>query len=132
MDVGLFLVVVAWVFLLFWSPGSGPLWRARMRLADRLEKVAYELRGRREPPPDPFATMRVQQRLSIVSEQIRKLEDDQYVYAKHQRLVAHRAAYDDLLDEAIELAGLPVPENGRGEARRLDAELELAGRGWHW
>lgn len=112
-------------YILGTNPRSTPL-------ADRLEKVAYELRGRRKRPPDPFATIRLQQRLSILSEQIRKLEDDQYVYAKNQRLIAHRAAYDDLLDEAFELAGLPVPEQGRGEARRLDAELELAGRGWHW
>lgn len=132
MDVGLLLAAVGWFVLFFWTPGSGPVWRARLRLADRLDTVARRLRGRRRRAPDPFETMRLQHRLGVLADQIRRLEDDRYVYAKAQRLIAHRGAYDDLLDEAFTLAGLPLPEQGRGEARRLDAELELAGRGWSW
>ena len=133
MEVGLVLAAVGWFVLLFWRPGTASVWRARLRLADRLERAALLLRSRRRRrPPDPFETMRLQQRLGVLADQIRTLEDDRYVYAKAQRLIAHRGAYDDLLDEAFALAGLPVPEQGRGEARRLDAELELTGRGWSW
>ena len=132
MEVVLLLAATGWLLLFFWAPGSGPLWRARLRVAERLEGVADRLRGRRHKPPDPFATIHLQHRLGVLAEQIRRLEDDHYVYAKAQRLIAHRGAYDDLLDEAFTLAGLPLPEQGRGEARRLDAELELAGRGWSW
>lgn len=132
MDVGLGLAAMAWLLLLFWAPGSGPVWRARLRLADRLERLAGRLRHRRHRPPDPFATIQLQHRLGVLAEQIRHLEEDRHVYAKAHRLIAHRAAYDDLLDEAFRMAGLPLPEQGRGEARRLDAELELTGRGWSW
>lgn len=126
------VLAAAWVTLLLWVPGSGPAWALRLRMADRLENVAERLRGRRRRPPDPFVTMRLQHRLGVLADEIRRLEDDRHVYAKAHRLIAYRAAYDDLLDEAFGLAGLPVPEQSRGEARRLSSELELTGRGWSW
>lgn len=132
MAVWLVVLGVLWLVLLCWIPGRGPTWRLRLRAAERLESVAWRLRGSRHVLPDPFATIHLQHRLGVVADQIRVLEDNSYVYAKAQRLIAHRAAYDDLLDEAFTMAGLPLPEEGRGEARRLDAELALAGRGWSW
>jgi hypothetical protein len=47
--------------------------------------------------------------------------------------MALEAAYDDLLDEACRLAGVPGPaELERSEEKRWLEEQELASRGWTW
>lgn len=105
----------------------------RVRGAAGFQRCADRLRGNAERRPDPFEALRLQTRLSVLAGQIRSLEGSEWVYAKAHRLEAHRAAYDDLLDEACRLAGVPVePGQGRGENRRWYEELELAARGWSW
>lgn len=89
------------------------------------------LRRGRPLPPDPFAVLHVQMRLSELSRQLRVLEDDPYVFAKAHRLRATRAAYDDLLVEACRLAGVTV-EGPRSTEERWREELELSSRGWSW
>lgn len=112
-------------------PGPPPRWR--VRLAALLERLARRLRGSKPPPPDPFESLRLQMRLGVVTSQLRALEDDDQVYAKAHRLKATRAAYDDLLEEACRLAGVPPhPEGHRGESERLREEVELTSRGWSW
>jgi hypothetical protein len=64
---------------------------------------------------------------------IRRIEAAPRVYAKAHRLMAPEAAYDNLLDEACRLAGIPDQANlERGEQRRWLEEQELATRGWSW
>jgi hypothetical protein len=47
--------------------------------------------------------------------------------------MAAEAAYDDLLDEACRLAGVPETAHlARGEDKRWLEEQELASRGWSW
>jgi hypothetical protein len=46
--------------------------------------------------------------------------------------MALEAAYDDLLDEACRLAGVPDPEVEQPEEKRWQEEQELASRGWSW
>lgn len=83
--------------------------------------------------PDPFDTLRLQTRLGYLSSKIRRVESTPHVYARAHRLMALEAAYDDLLDEACRLAGVPgEPEQQRSEAKRWQEEQELAARGWSW
>ena len=81
-------------------------------------------------------------RLAAVAEQLRALEHDPRTWALGPRLDATFAAYDDLLAEACQLAGITggsdvVPSPGPGirrrtEPERLEDELALAERGWFW
>ena len=109
-----------------------PRRRWRSRLAGRLERTAGRLRSGGDAP-DPFEVLRLQTRLGVVADQVRLLEGDDRVYAKAARLRATQAAYDDLLEEACRLAGVPVQREGRRrEQERLREEVELASRGWSW
>jgi hypothetical protein len=108
-----------------------PRWR--LWLARRIDTVADRVRGPNEPKHDPFEALRLQTRLGVLAEYIRALEADEYVYAKAHRLLAAKAAYDDLLEEACRLAGIELePGRRRSESRRYTEELELASRGWSW
>ena len=107
-------------------------WRWRSRLAARLERAAGRLRHGPQQP-DPFDVLRLQVRLGVLADEVRTLEEDRRVYAKAHRLRATKAAYDDLLEEACELAGIPVERDGRPrDQERLREEVELASRGWSW
>jgi len=103
--------------------------RRRRRVRDRVQQW---LRAGRPTPPDPFAALAVQMRLSELSRQIRVLEGDPHVFAKAHRLRATRGAYDDLLVEACRLAGVTVGDGPRGTEERWRTELELSSRGWSW
>lgn len=134
--------MMAWVVmvvaaLVFWAalglvlprPPSG----LRRQLTRDLTRLVDRVLGRRGPPPDPFDALRLQSRLGALAEEIRDLESGPRVYAKVHRLVAVNAAYDDLLDEACRLAGVPEsPGSERGEALRWHEERALAERGWSW
>lgn len=107
--------------------------RSRLWLVDTFRTLADRVRGRRPAPPDPFEVLRLQTRLGALADEIRAIEADPGVYAKAHRLVAIRAAYDDLLAEACELARVPVePDKPRGDDVRWEEERQLAERGWSW
>lgn len=124
----LLLALTAWVRRA--RRGSRRRWRSR--LASRLERTAGRLRHGANQP-DPFDVLRVQVRLGILADQVRGLEADRQVYAKAHRLRVTKAAYDDLLEEACRLAGVPLErDRGPREQERLREEVELASRGWSW
>jgi len=107
--------------------------RVRRRLQPLADRVATRLRPRVGAEPDPFDTLRLQTRLGELAGEIRRVQATPRVYAKAHRLMALEAAYDDLLDEACRLAGVPGEANlERGEQKRWLEEQELATRGWSW
>ncbi|WP_328990726.1 hypothetical protein OG394_31110 [Kribbella sp. NBC_01245] len=126
----LFLLLCALLNLVLPQP---PPSRWRRGLHAAAERVAGRLRRRSAPEPDPFETLQLQTRLGQLAGKIRRVEATPHVYAKAHRLMALEAAYDDLLDEACRLAGVP-PEADlqRGEERRWLEEQNLASRGWSW
>lgn len=86
-------------------------------------------RTRRQP--DPLETLVVQERLSRVACKIRQLEQGDDIWAIGHHLKAAEIAYDALLAEACELAGIPVPQASR-PVQRLLMEADLQSRGWTW
>ncbi|GCE76139.1 hypothetical protein [Cellulomonas biazotea] len=131
---GVFLVP-ALVFSAFWSlfPGVDEPPRWRVVLADRLEAWAHHLRPERRRPPDPFDALRVQERLGAVADHVRSLELDPRTFARAERIIASQLAYDQLLAEACQLAGIEVQPRPKGDpAERFREEVELASRGWTW
>lgn len=119
---------------LYPSEEETPRWRAA--LARHFERWAQALR-RPEPPPrpttDPFDALRVQDRLTKVANHVRRLEDDTQCFARAERIIASQLAYDQLLAEACELAGVQVVPSPLGDpAERFREEVELASRGWSW
>ncbi|MFZ5869220.1 MAG: hypothetical protein ACOYXW_01610 [Actinomycetota bacterium] len=132
MELAVFFAVVAAMVVLCLLPTGRRRSRLRLGTASLLERGARWLRHG-EPPPDPFEALRLQLRLGVVADQVRALEESPHVYAKAHRLRATRAAYDDLLEEACLLAGVPLdPQRRRGERERRREEVELASRGWSW
>jgi hypothetical protein len=89
-------------------------------------------RSRRPPRPDPFETLHVQTRLHVVAVEIRELEVDSTVFARAARLEARSAAYDALLRNACELAGVVDLDEVTGRDGRMHRELQLTERGWSW
>ena len=84
------------------------------------------------PAPDPFRTLELQQRLTRLSREIwvhSNSAGNEFASGFHTR--AALIAYDRTLDEACQLAGVPVLE-GEGSARRLMAEAALSQAGWSW
>ncbi|MEV5963310.1 hypothetical protein AB0L70_16185 [Kribbella sp. NPDC051952] len=109
-----------------------PQSRWRRRLGRSTRRVTARLRRPAVPDPDPFDTLRLQTRLGHLAGEIRRVESAR-MYAKAHRLMALEAAYDDLLDEACRLAGVPADaDRKRDEAKRWHEEQELASRGWSW
>lgn len=83
--------------------------------------------------PDPFDTLTVQRRLTIVAEHIRRLEDDPHAWARAERIIASQLAYDTLLADACRMAGVEVLPRASGDPwERLREEAELITRGWTW
>lgn len=132
----LFLFVSFWAFLwllLNLVLPQPPRSRWRRGLQTSAERLAGRLRRRTVPEPDPFDTLRLQTRLGDLAGKIRRVEATPRIYAKAHRLMALEAAYDDLLDEACRLAGVPAEADlQRGEEKRWHEEQELASRGWSW
>jgi hypothetical protein len=105
----------------------------RRRLQPLVDRMAARLRRSTRAEPDPFDTLRLQTRLGELAGEIHRVQATPRVYAKAHRLMALEAAYDDLLDEACRLAGVPGEADlHRGEQRRWLEEQELATRGWSW
>ncbi|KQR11721.1 hypothetical protein [Cellulomonas sp. Leaf334] len=119
------------IWQLFPSPDEPPRWRTF--LAARLERLAERIRPPRAPECDPFTTLRVQERLSVVADHVRSLELDPRTFARAERIIASQLAYDQLLVEACHLAGVEVQPAAKGDpAERFREEVELASRGWAW
>lgn len=131
LTLGVLGLPLLWTVLL---PGQGGVGaRVRSAVAAALERVAVRVRGRRSIPPDPFAALHVQMRLSALSRELQWLEQAPAVYARAHRIAVARAAYDDLLLEACLLAGVEVPPDARrGASERWREEAELTERGWSW
>ncbi|QGQ18131.1 hypothetical protein GC089_01175 [Cellulomonas sp. JZ18] len=124
--------VLLWaVWSLIPSAEEPPRWRTA--LAGRLERLAARLRRERRVPEDPFSTLRVQERLGVVANHVRRLEEDQRTFARAERIIASQLAYDQLLAEACRMAGVEVRPAATGDpAERFREEVELASRGWTW
>jgi len=119
------------IWQLFPSPDEPPRWRTF--LATRLEHLAARIRPPRPPAPDPFDTLRVQERLGVVADHVRTLELNTRTFARAERIIASQLAYDQLLVEACQLAGVEVQPAAKGDpAERFREEVELASRGWAW
>ena len=122
-------------------PGIGPTPRWRLVLRRwrlRATRIATG-RLRREPTCDPFDVLRLQIRLGAVAQEVRVLKSDGDSYARAHRLQAALAAYDDLLEEACRVAGVPQDAEAcrgdseeRREQHRLREEMELSARSWSW
>ena len=88
---------------------------------------------RRAPEPvDPFRALALQMRLSVVADLLRTIERDERMFARGQRWIATRDAYDALLGDACRAAGVPADRRPPDEGERTRMELELASRGWSW
>lgn len=126
----LFLCLCALLSLVLPQP---PPSRWRRGLQAAAERLTGRLHRRSAPEPDPFVTLQLQTRLGQLAGKIRQVETTPRIYAKAHRLMALEAAYDDLLDEACRLAGVPPePDLARGEEKRWLEEQQLASRGWSW
>jgi hypothetical protein len=102
-------------------------------VARRARKLVIRLPlFRRVPPPDPFEVLHVQLRLHAVAEEIGELEIDETVFARAARMEARVAAYDALLKNACELAGVDDLDQVTGRDGRMQRELQLTERGWSW
>jgi hypothetical protein len=131
--VALLLVFLFLCVLLSLILPQPPPSRWRRRLQPPAERLARRFHRRAVPEPDPFDTLRLQTRLGDLAGKIRRVEDEPHVYAKAHRLMALEAAYDDLLDEACRLAGVPGHDDlERSQEKRWLEEQELASRGWSW
>jgi hypothetical protein len=126
----LFVLMCALLNLLLPQPPASR-WRRRAQIS--VARVFRLPRRRRAPEPDPFDTLRLQTRLGHLAGEIRRIETAPRVYARAHRLMAVEAAYDDLLDEACRLAGVPTEADlQRGEEKRWLEEQALTSRGWSW
>jgi hypothetical protein len=129
-------VLLLFVFLcvllnLVLPPPPASRWRRGVQTS--AGRVSRRFRRRSVPEPDPFDTLRLQTRLGHLAGEIRRIETAPGVYARAHRLMAVEAAYDDLLDEACKLAGVPTETYLlHGEDKRWHEEQELASRGWSW
>ena len=135
MDVWLLLRLLAfattpvWVFCAAWGllvgvptrvlTGAGP-GRSRGPAADL--------------PPDPFRTLRLQQRLTALAAELDVLAADGTAYARATKLAVVSGAYDDVLDDACALAGVPTTSapGVRPEVDRIRREAALRAAGWTW
>lgn len=148
----LVLLVPTVFFLLLWvlfpSPDETPRWRRRLarRIGSAWRRIlphrrrrakGAHLNGRpdagEDELPDPFLALRVQTRLGKVADLARTIEEEPRSIARAERLIATQLAYDDLLAEACELAGLEVRNRAKGDPQeRFRKEVELAEHGWTW
>lgn len=113
------------------SPDEPPRWRTT--LASRLDRLADHVRRQPRPLTDPFEALRVQERLGVVADHVRALELDPRLYARAERIIASQLAYDQLLAEACQMAGVEVLPAALGDPQeRFREEVELTSRGWSW
>lgn len=125
----LFVVACALLYRVLRHPTA----RWHRRLQPLAERIAARFGRHTVPAADPFETLWLQTRLGHLASEIRRIEATPRIYAKAHRLMALEAAYDNLLDEACRLAGIPDQANlERGEQKRWLEEQELATRGWSW
>lgn len=85
----------------------------------------------RKQHDDPFVVLALQIRLGAVADLLQTIDSDTRMFARGQRWIATRNAYDALLGDACRVAGVP-PAEAFTEDERLRVELDLASRGWNW
>lgn len=83
------------------------------------------------PVIDPFAVLAVQLRLERLAREVEVLETHPRGSARGHHLRVALGAYDDVLDEACRMAGVPATAES-GRVARLRKEKELRARGWTW
>lgn len=134
-----FALTPVWVFAVAW----GVLRAATARRSEAGQRATAARERARRPvtvtlpaePVDPFRTLALQYRLGALARELDDLAvDDGRVYARGLRLTAVNAAYDDVLEDACRLAGIPLQRDGqnRREVRRVMAESALKSAGWTW
>jgi hypothetical protein len=121
---------------------------ARQRRAVAI-RVGSRAGSRAHLDDDPFEVLILQQRLTTLAEEIRRIERDSSSLARAHHLRASTRAYDMALDRACALAGVvltfgdpesteltdedsPGDDASPGESIRMYRELELCSRGWSW
>ena len=98
-------------------------------LAARLD----DWRDRRRPAPDPTSTEELSKDLRRLADERGRLRDSD-LPAKEARLVACTEAYDGILVQACDAAGV-TPPSGRpplGDAQRTQVETALRAAGVRW
>lgn len=84
-----------------------------------------------EPGPDPFQTLALQGRLARLATEINSLDGAPgRKFAGNHHTRAAQLAYEQTLDEACRLIGVPVEP--AGPTHRLMAEARLIHAGWSW
>lgn len=87
---------------------------------------------------DLMRVLSVQVRLGQLATELRRIEADGDLFGRAHHYFAVRGAYDALLQEACQLAGLATTQRAlrageqEGAEERLREELELSARGWSW
>ena len=83
-----------------------------------------------EQPELVVPTIEIQQRLARLAAEINALDRPGREFAEGHHERAARLAYQQTLDEASRLLGLPVEEPG--PTHRLVSEARLMHAGWRW
>ncbi|MDO8106067.1 hypothetical protein Q6348_02520 [Isoptericola sp. b441] len=104
------------------TPRSRGLTRLWNRFAHRTDLDALAALDRQ---------LRLEGRLGAVAALLRRIENDERMFARGQRFIATKDAYDALLADACRLAEVP-PARACTEDERLRVELELSSLGWSW
>jgi hypothetical protein len=87
------------------------------------------------PRPDvnPFSALEIQLSLARLERELLHLDGcDDRKFGRAHHYYAALAAYDQLLAEACELAGLDSPARPGDPAWRMVTDVELRVRGWTW
>lgn len=117
------------------QPGRVMQWLRRPNSARPGWLGRRERRRRAEAETEVFGVLQIQLRLGALTADLRRIEGDHHMYARHHHWHATMQAYDSLLAKACLLAGLDIPAKRDGEIAeeiRLRRELELSSHGWTW
>lgn len=101
-------------------------------MRDLVERIRRRLPGVfPERGPDPFQTLALQARLTRLASEIQSLDGEPgLTFAGNHHSRAAQMAYEQTLDDACRLIGVPV--EGGGPTHRLMAEARLIHAGWTW
>lgn len=104
----------------------------RSWLLQRLRRRPNRFAGPR-PDVNPFSALELQLSLARLERELLQLDGcDDRKFGRAHHYYAALAAYDQLLAEAGELAGLDTPARPGDPAWRMVVDVELRVRGWTW